>query len=414
MSRNSAYIQKLALSPRVLVQSEVEIVALEMYTLMDKGVSRADAYKSVLAKYSSDEIHHKLHEKSGCLLFKALEDLDTTRLLFPLTDDLLSEDAHVEPVYTSLDAGFYGEGQWFPSTEPNVYSVKNGLARLSEKFDDFPFKPDGVDGYFVLAGGAVLRELTENRMGFSHSDNDFFMITRNKYQACKMIQAVYGWIDSKPEFSNFYITRTNHTVTFVTENEVFQIILRLYHDVFQALSGFDLDPSCLAYDGERVLTIGRGLDCLKSNSFPLLSWKQSETMPWRCKKMRFRRFSITIPGLTDAEFEACKSVCDSVTLLQKIVNYKGYKGFDYEDTIKHSSIDSVRLTIHQEQSDTLHVVTRDLKVIFDTQNKQIDDEFTVVNWQKSNIIQFVTKMAHGQATGSFKPTSEDFFLGIKW
>jgi hypothetical protein len=74
----------------------------------------------------------------------------------------------------------------------------------------------------------------------------------------------------------------------------------------------------------------------------------------------------------------------------------------------------VRLTIYQGQSDTLHVITRDLKVIFDTENKQIDDEFTIVNWEKSNIIQFVTEMAHGQATGSFKPTSEDFFLGVKW
>lgn len=417
ISKNSELIQKWALSPRVLVQCEVESMVLKMYTLMDKeGVEFAKAHETVFTDYLKDPMHHKLHEKSGRRLFPALELVDTQRLLIELTDDLLKTETSNEPEYPTLVPG----NKWWKPLENNTYSIKNGLTRLGAIFENFPFKVGFSSGFFVIAGGGIVREMLENaNYGFFHfSDNDIFMITRSEDEAGYMIEMVHYWVLHNPLFTDFYMTRTKNAVTFVTNEGVFQIILRLYHDVTQLLCGFDLDPSCFAYDGERILTIGRGLDCLKTNSFPLLSWKQSETMAWRCKKMRNRLFSITIPGLTPEEFnkEKANKCNSSMTILKKIIHCEGKKGSDYDDSIGQFTLKELRRAMRFGFAKHTHLVTLDLDVVFNTNNLQENDAFTFVNTMPApeKCLTFVTEMAHGQATGSFNPTSEDFFHGIKW
>lgn len=424
LSKNSTLIQKWALSPLFLVQCEVENMVLEMYSLMDKGILEADARATVISLYFENPMHHKLHEKSGRRLMPAMKTTDLSTLLFVLTDDLMREPPrHIDTSYPIIEPG----NQWWTPTVKTTYSIKGGLRRLLRKFDGFPFVStyDTYNpGMCVIAGGSVLRAICEKEQnGFYLSDNDIFLITRSENEALHMIENIHEWIIRS--FPQMFMTRSKHAITFTTTNGVFQIILRLYHDVFQLLSGFDLDPCCTAYDGERILTIGRGLECFKTNSFPLLSWKQSETMAWRCKKMRNRRFSITIPGLTIEEFdkELKNEVKKSRTILKKIIHGEGRRGSDYDES-QHPdtgnsfefTLRNIRMGMEVGYAKQIQVITSDLDVIFDTRSVRVDDAFTYVNRMPSSEpkLCFIKNMAHGQATGSFQPTSEDFFEGIKW
>jgi hypothetical protein len=55
--------------------------------------------------------------------------------------------------------------------------------------------------------------------------------------------------------------RTKHAITFISPkypHRHVQIILRLYKSVSEILTGFDVDSSCVAYDGRQVYTTPRG------------------------------------------------------------------------------------------------------------------------------------------------------------
>ena len=64
----------------------------------------------------------------------------------------------------------------------------------------------------------------------------------------------------------------------------------------------------------------------------------------------------------------------------------------------------------------IQVITKNIKTIFDTNYLQQGDIFTLKN---SNLnsdtkISFLKEMVHGQISGSFQPTKEEWFKGIKW
>ena len=414
LSKNSQLIQKWALSPRTLVQCEVENFVLSIYTKMDVGMTYKDAHAETLEHYKSDSMNHKLNEKSGGRIIKKLNELAIESLLFALTDDLLSSHTVNDFSYPALSS----QNKWWRPLIPNTYSISNGLKKLEKKFKNFPFHSNVGNGYCVCAGGGVLRMIVKEEVtAYYNSDDDIFLITRSEEEARTMIREIHRWVCELAP--NFIITRTKNAVTFTTTKGIFQVITRLYHDVLQLLSGFDLAPCCLAYDGDTILTIDRGLDCIKTNKFNLLSWKQSETMAWRCRKMRLRRFEIAIPGLTQEEFDKELSIKHfKKTLLKRILHGEGARGSDYDEIPFHCDsidymIDKIRSGIRYGYAKQVQVLTIDIEAVFDTNKVRHDDDFTIVSGTEKYLT-FTTYMAHKQTTGSFNPTAEEFFEGIKW
>lgn len=417
-SKNSQLIQKWALSPYTLVQCEVELFVLSMYTKMDNGMTYKEAYEETLHTYESDPMNHKLNEKSGGRVIKKLKNLNVESLLFELTDEMISQHSLNEPSYPTLPAQ---NNWWREITKPNTYSVEKGLMKLELKFLNFPFQSKVGNGYCVIAGGGILRTIVNEEVtAYYNSDDDIFLITRNEEEAIDMIREIHKWVyELTPEF---FITRSKNAVTFTTTKGIFQVITRLYHDVLQLLSGFDLAPCCLAYDGERILTIDRCLDSLKTNKLYLLSWKQSETMAWRCRKMRLRRFEIAIPGLTNEEFQkertSGRGRPTSKSILKKIINGEGKRGCDYDEIPFHCDsidymIEKIRAGIQFGYAKQIQVLTLDIDAIFDMNRIRHDDNFTLISGQDQHLT-FTKFMAHKQSTGSFNPTEEEFFEGIKW
>ena len=429
-SKDSSLIQKWSLTPRLLVQCELEQFLLAIYTEMDTGLSFSDAYLKMFTQYTSNLMNNKLNEKSGGRLFSTLRsfhlnpDLYDTKesgqepklefLLHELSNELLAEhkvpDSDLSyPTLPRLSRW------WRENTSPNTFSISKGLNELKYHFYNFPFQVG--NGRCVIAGGFVISTIAnEERNAYAHSDRDIFLITRDEDEAKLMIHAIHTWVENLR--TDFFITRTKNSVSFTTSIGIFQVITRLYHDIVQLLSGFDLTPCCIAYDGKRILTTSRGLDCFKTNKFHLLSWKQSETMAWRCKKIRMRRFEIMIPGLTMDEFnkEYTSSTLRHKSILKKIIHAEGKRQSDYDENPFHEDsvdwmVNKIREGIRFGYARQIQVLTQDINTIFDT--SLAHDDFTIINTGEKDIT-FVKEMAHKQSTGSFNPTSEDFFDGIKW
>jgi len=418
-SKNSELLQKWALSPRKLIQCELELFVLSIYSKMDKGISFNDAREETLKTYINSEMNHKLNEKTGGKLLQKLQTFECHSLIIVLSDDVSESHTVNEPIYPTIKC----ETKWWKPYFSNKYSIRNGLIILNKKFKNFPFHYPTIDGFCVLAGGGVLRQIvTEEVHSYYYSDNDIFLITRDESEAIFMIRMIHEWVEDISK-GRFFITRTKNAITFMTEKHgIFQIITRLYHDIVQLLSGFDLAPCCFAYTGENIVTIESGLDCIKTNQFPLLCWKQSETMAWRCRKMRMRRFAITIPGLTMEEFEREMTLetKNSKSILKKIIHGEGSRGSDYDEPQFKTRdlqwmIRKIQHGLEFGYANQIQLITIDINVVIDTINLNVNDSFTLINVDESNTkLKFIKEMSHGQQSGSFNPTNTEFFEGIKW
>jgi hypothetical protein len=63
----------------------------------------------------------------------------------------------------------------------------------------------------------------------------------------------------------------------------------------------------------------------------------------------------------------------------------------------------------------IHILTKQISSVFDTSIVDVTDTFTQVNHRnKISKISFLKEMAHKQVSGSFNPTEEDWFQGVKW
>lgn len=79
---------------------------------------------------------------------------------------------------------------------------------------------------------------------------------------------------------------------------VLQFICRAYIDLEHALTGFDLPACCVAFDGEQVLALPRGLEALQTGSNLVDDDRQSLTYEKRLLKYYYTKgFDIVLPGV---------------------------------------------------------------------------------------------------------------------
>jgi hypothetical protein len=404
VTKNSDMIIKWFLTKNDLINAEKENFLLDIYLKLDEEKEEKEEKEEILKKYTLNEFNNKLNQKTGFMLFKEIEKVDIGSLIFPLGEIVPNPEVYAPyPILKSRHT--------FLNTDRS-----DAIVYLSKIFTDFPWKSE-KGGSFFLAGGSVLKSLAIRKDYFYSSDFDFFLITRDSKEAEEMIENFYLWIKlSYCKDKEFYMIRTNNSISILTKNNiVFQIILRLYHTSEQVLCGFDLDPCCFGFDGDVIYTIPRGLLSLERKSFQVTSWRQSKTMGYRTRKYFDRGFSIICPGLTVDEMLNCDK--EGKGILSKILKLKSKKDSDYSEIVTYRNFNftiyKIRNNIRFSTSPDLHVITKDLKIILDMNSP--DDEFTLKNRNcKDPKIKFIKKMCHGQNSGSFQPTSCEWFKDFKW
>ena len=401
VSKNSDIVSKWYMTTELLIDTEKERILLEIYKNRDQSVDEKD---DVLKPYKEDFFNNKLNEKTGGKLFKELESVSVGTFVYRL-EDLDSKGRLTYPCKKS--------------SESNRFStIEKAIEKLNFIFVDFPWKNE--DGHFILAGGSVLKQLVTTQSFFNGNDYDLFLITRSEKEAVAMIEKMYMWIFTVAK--DFFMIRTKNSVSFITNKGIFQIILRLYHSVEQVLCGFDIDPCCVAFDGTQLLTTKRGNDAIRYKGFPLIHWRQSESFVFRCNKYYKRGFSLYFPGITNEELDQTKDKLahkNSSMLLKIIKGGVTNKKGDYDDIEQFYPsrlrylYEEIRSKMIYSKNYPIDVMTTDIKLIFDS-SLAIDpsDEKTVK--KRESKLFLLKEMCHGQITGSFKPTTEDWYKDVKW
>jgi hypothetical protein len=410
LSKNSELITKWALTVEDLITYEKQNFMLRVYSELDKEVDEKSAFSTLFQSYIDEKINIKINEKTGGKLIPMLKELTINSLLFPLE----TIERH-DITYSHLKS-------------PNKLEYKDipqFKRELNEEFVNFPWESE-YGGSFFMAGGSLLKRLNRNKNApfYESSDIDFFLITRNECEAKDMIREFDFWIFHR--YTDYFITRTKNSVTFVTEFFVFQIILRLYHSKEQVLCGFDIGPCCIGFDGKEVYTIQRGLDSLERRENLVLVWFQSESMSYRCHKYKMRGFNPSFPGMNDEHISTIlKQNFKRNTLCRIILNdRKRAKDYDEHDEliigIGNRSVAWKRrrmssFIIYSIYKD-MQVLSDDIETIFNTEKYQ--NEFDVIRHVNQDVVHskitFLKKMCHGQesVSGSFKPTFQNWFEGI--
>jgi hypothetical protein len=102
-----------------------------------------------------------------------------------------------------------------------------------------------------LAGGSIVSILFKKDV----KDYDLFIITKDENKALESIRNLGKHI--KEHDPKMFITRNDFTVTFNTKGKQIQIITRLYFNITQVISGFDIDSCCVAWNGKELYAMPR-------------------------------------------------------------------------------------------------------------------------------------------------------------
>ena len=94
-----------------------------------------------------------------------------------------------------------------------------------------------------------------------------------------------------------------------------QIVLRLYHSPAEILAGFDIDTSCVAYDGKHVLANPRSIVALMRQANTVDMTRRSPSYEIRLAKYAARGFEVYTPELRRADVDPTVSLDTSILTL---------------------------------------------------------------------------------------------------
>lgn len=150
----------------------------------------------------------------------------------------------------------------------------------------------------VIAGGAVNNCLTSSGEDLKVNDVDVFFITKNVAEAEKSLY--HNLVRIINSSSNKLMVRTKNSITVEYSSGgrklKIQFILRLYNSIAQVISGFDIDASCAAFNGENFYAIPRYIRAVKLGYIIADPERQSTTYMRRLFKYKERGFHIAFPG----------------------------------------------------------------------------------------------------------------------
>lgn len=130
------------------------------------------------------------------------------------------------------------------------------------------------------------------------SDVDIFLYDLTEAQAVEKIKQIEKNVRDALLVETTTI-RTKNTITIASQYPVrhVQIVLRIYKSVSEILTGFDVDCSCAAFDGNQVWASPRALAAYMTQTNTIDLSRRSPSYENRLSKYRHRGFEVRFPGL---------------------------------------------------------------------------------------------------------------------
>lgn len=166
----------------------------------------------------------------------------------------------------------------------------------------------------VVAGSAVNTSLlpvdapyNESRRALRHyyhdklapaSDVDLFLYGLSEEEAIEKIKQIERSVRDSV-LSETTTVRTKNAITIVSEYPVrhVQIVLRLYKSISEILTGFDVDCSCVAYDGQQVWASPRAVAAFMTQVNSIDLARRSPSYENRLSKYSHRGFEVYWPAI---------------------------------------------------------------------------------------------------------------------
>ncbi|KAJ5690610.1 hypothetical protein N7462_005002 [Penicillium macrosclerotiorum] len=130
------------------------------------------------------------------------------------------------------------------------------------------------------------------------SDVDLFLYGLTEEQAIEKIKQIENKIRNTILYETTTI-RTKNTITIVSQYPTrhVQIVLRIYKSIAEILTGFDVDCSCAAYDGQQVYASPRAIASYITQINQIDLTRRSPSYENRLSKYSHRGFEIFWPAL---------------------------------------------------------------------------------------------------------------------
>ncbi len=306
--------------------------------------------------------------------------------------------------------------------ESKVIEVRSNLTTLLDSYElgDFDL------GKFVVAGGAIF-----NRMASKlETDLDLFLVTRSEKEAMSEIYR----LEKHLKDSIRSVIRSENCFTFLFDHGgKIQVILRLYYNITQIISGFDIDSCCCAYDRKHLYGMPRFLRSLKRGYNIVDPERQSKNYSERLLKYYIRGIGVALPGYDPKRVipslmnnrNTKGGMSRLLTTIQKY-NHKGegsssinsYKNGDYDtigciecyqDLIEHLKRIKQYNSLKNNKKVTIPFVYN-TTVKKTLKSKCFESEMNGGNLVSSlGPLKFITKDPGTQIGGSFHPISDDWY-----
>jgi hypothetical protein len=207
----------------------------------------------------------------------------------------------------------------------------------------------------VAAGSAVVTSLLPVPEEYRHSkrglrqyyhekfapasDVDLFLYGLNEEQAIEKIKHIEDKIKNTILYETTTV-RTKNTITIASQypNRHVQIVLRIYRSVAEILTGFDVDVSCAAFDGQQVYASPRAIAAYATQTNQIDLTRRSPSYENRLSKYSHRGFEVFWSGLDRSRIDpvrkrnlSCTPDIFSANLCRQSLSEASIEQLDWHD-----------------------------------------------------------------------------------
>ena len=306
--------------------------------------------------------------KDEILKLYEFNNMDNQLILNEITYNLLYEKLHenypiIKKQYETINT--------IQNIHPefDLLFIKQEFEKLSNHiFDD-------IDDC-IVTGGMVSKHFTYNSY-FVDTDYDVFLFTKSEIRAIEIINTIYNRLNSKMKT---YIIKTKNTITLYNNKYEVQIITKLYNNITDIFTNFDLDCCCVGYSKGNLYALPRFIRSLAYSGNIFDPERHSPSYIHRLKKYIKRDFTLYIPGLKKNDPGYNKDNYIVRKLREKTDKFE--KDSDYCDffvLMKNRNNKEINEVLENFHKKNKHLDTFEIKNINDINNIEI-------NWNIEKVI----------------------------
>lgn len=173
------------------------------------------------------------------------------------------------------------------------FNIKEDFTEQAESYDldILNIHISKYKGKLVLAGGSLVSLL----LGEPVNDYDFFFVGVNEIEAESIMEDFISGLWQQTNSSNFEFSTNRNCCTINCGGKKVQIIFRIYKNIDEILLGFDIDSSCIVYDGAQIWFSERSFHAFKYHVNIVDFTRMSPTYEYRLYKYSLRGFDVHVP-----------------------------------------------------------------------------------------------------------------------